>query len=1558
MLHSQLPPPLTRTLVSSAIRNLHMKAYIEELRPTTNLVRPQDLMLPTALQRSGFMHFYSGAAYGGRKLTSLGYWLRMFFAGYAPKIVYDDAFAVDRVTMRTLTHQSEKQPYDWFTVPKGLMSVTKVLPHNGLPGGFDVSFPVFRVDGPEQVGVLLGACFNFKKLGQAAVNRISEFNAELGNIDLASVVLNQNTAAANVRSANTEFFKMAFKRAGFVEIGGKYVAMVEMHISDKEAAQLTATPFQQIRPGDMYSVLMSWAKSNYGLNAPPPIMSYPIKKIGATMSDSGLIKPRVNSEWITIDAVGDPLLIPRKLNATNDYDEAYMNAGNRGNGRFQLINEEDSPEEITRRKLKPNMPVLTDWQNNKFSYTDTKGDLKVLDLAQCRAPNETQLVRLAEREFDAKLLDGLASVGAMLNVRFHVTPEDLEGAGVDERRMNMIGDGSNVTPTEYVDILAELFIEQAGFKSVRMCDLMGADFKPFQAVGRFLREAGKLALQNMPAVYARYSVTWALEVMPWFIIIGMYSEPSNLSALKEKDKANRQVYEKQGADPNWNAPLPLISDKFGEFPHQKRIRNQLRGHPLNAILPVDAGGGKTPSIVADILHFINSGKAYPYLIMCPSHLVAQYVTEINNFTDGKLNAVPINTNTLQTNGFDRVREIVRQSPRNTVVVVDYDVCARIERDPIVYGTQPIVVYHVIELLRQFNFQYVACDEVQYLRNATNRKDAVEALIVDIPYKRMASGTMAHDSMSDLANQLGIMDPTMFGSRENFNNRFGKVVKGNRVVEWKTSAIPEIKSIIRSNIVECRAQRKEWAALLPERKEFIHVAKMSEEQRKAYDALMDDTLKTMQEKAKTNPKLAKWLQDQDNESTGDVAEDEIQAQSIEQLLKKYLGRVERFCTAMGRDDWAKTYGLQGDDLVSPKIEVIVDIIKKHIADKIPGKIIVFTNYVWSAEAIYKALPPEIKSRFVHYKASQKVPCLTKFNSDQMIGMVGVSQSMDTGLNLQAASRLIRDGLVWNPGTLEQGDARIGRPKVGASDPRKYIYYDTVVLEDTIDITKLARIYSKSISVEKYNNAGNPRYATIEEPEVIKMSWDSITAFRNTKNEYVTKCIQSYAEFKNARDDDYAEYRAKYTAPDGTFTFKLEPIQHAQDPKDAALLAQTLYIPGGNVPQMDQLGLIRLDQFLNDSIDIESNDSGEEDDEEDEDTGMSPEKTKEWIQAANDLVQSARAHTSSGDGEIQWIGKLACVKLDKDGATVLLPYSTVFIMEKDIKGDIRAAMAKSAGIVIQKNVEVPDSAHHESRKAIGQRSTPYADIKQIRRGEQGQKPGTSQEDAGEDKPLARLALEAINGYLCLQYIPEDGQEDDAVVSILQTVGFKRSPAMKVAKIPNFQSLLKQFQLWADNDFIVDPKMSLSINTQFQELYMMLRGGKLKNKVDYIRYASKSQLQNFLRTEFKPLNAKDKETGKTVFRPIPLVIGTQAFIALPMNGQMGTQLAINHKAPGIKWATYPSEFTMFTMTAPNSRAVIKRLQENGLVIENLQELLELLPKIRVNLPIRKDAAGLVEL
>lgn len=1516
------------------------------LRSTTNLKVPEHLQLPRKELKSGFLYVYGKGYTGPEPVFMNSLWLSTFF----PEIVKDPSFGKNRKGIRAWATFAEK------THPAGYLKLRKM--NNPDDPHFVAAVPLatFNRHAVQETSARFRSWFTDAKVHQStdsagALDQELKSNSESKDVQQKIVLGKEaihNMGVDGKAFAELESTLIALR---LVYKGSLAVVFADFKISKEIAQQLTTTEWLMIRNIDLYPLLLNWVAGLFGYKTDAPLAAFPVSKIAKTLPPVLEGQARINEHGLSIDPKGNPMWLPAKLDNTTRYEDLYSQVGDKGDDTFGLLEVGHAADVIAmggelKAQLPSNVPVLIDWVNNKYAYTLSSGTLKVQDLSRFKAADAAHVNNLlCNWSMDKKRLSNIVNIAVASGVKDQVflTEEEIGLINqVDPMTAAKLSHGT-LNVEEYWEIAESYFSTQYDIKiALKEVSIEGDPI--MRPLGRFMNDAHAAISSNIDAVNVRFAVATVSSILGMVTLLSKYAN----EYTKVELEANKicAAAKNQRVDKDWTPPtIPLLSDKIGFLPHQRKVRNLLKDSPDFAILPVQAGGGKSVLAITDVLYEIKANRNQPYLILCPSHLVAQYVKEIVFFTSGKLNVVPINTYTIFRNGFERLTKLLEHAPRNTVVVADYD-ALRGRQEQVCYGTSAVTVYPVIEFLRQFNFGYVMMDESHYVKNDSMRTRATMVLIADIPKKRLASGTMAHDSPSDLAIQIAMLDPTLFGSREEFNARFGAKVRGNRVIEWNPGAQQDIMRMIKSRVVVAKAMRKEWAALLPTAIELFHRIDLSPNQQQVYSAILTEALDKLKADAKNNKTLQKFFKEQgpkklegpDSKGGEDeeLAEDEDQedaadenaGEDLEALLGFYLARLEQFVTAPGKDELGARL-LSGDDLRSPKVNKIIEIVREHIDKKIEGKVLIFTNYTDSAEEIFDSFPDDLKKQGILYKAADKVETGNIFeNAENIKWMVGVENSMNTGLNLQFVSRLIRVETVWNPGTLEQGNSRVNRPELKKADRREHIYYDWVVANRTIDVTKISRLISKTIAVAKFENADSIAYEGLEDVPVIPMNSDAIEAM-NDWDANLKPYAMAYKGYKQVLHDDYKEYRERHGE------VLLQPVQVADDPKDAALLGEVPYTPGLEVYKGPDLGLIRVDEFLRQ----DASTTGPGDDEEAEDGAGALTMKQKKIQEAADAIIGKPIHTEFGDGIIKSV-MVKSKKIDvilPNGFMVRVAPSASFIITKPQKGTPTRELLLKAVSTTMAVTEPTGIAGPTFRQTT----------KKAERLRQEQEQQEQKRKKSEKAVSVELHFNVSNGFLGITYFVDESNPDGK--NALQAMGFRPVPQYAMAEVKTQRHLIKQFDEWRKAGFTLDKSsIEMNISQAFRDLANALLKGKLNHLVNF-KFATKNQLVNFFRQELKP------STSKTEIKPYPLIEDGRAFIVMHMRGQPANQRAMKVKAPGVRWQLGADAMVFYGLDLKAVGKKIIEIKNAGIEIANIADLKVEFNKLK-KAKIRNDQPGMM--
>ena len=494
-------------------------------------------------------------------------------------------------------------------------------------------------------------------------------------------------------------------------------------------------------------------------------------------------------------------------------------------------------------------------------------------------------------------------------------------------------------------------------------------------------------------------------------------------------------------------------------------------------------------------------------------------------------------------------------------------------------------------------------------------------------------------------------------------------------------------------------------------------------------------------------------------------------------------------------------------------------------------------------------------------------------------------------------------------------------------------------------------AKSAEIAKFEHPSDPRYQNIgivDDPitheqtlaiPVIGVTMKSIRAgLRFVNPDRSAGDLYEYFEamktLHSIEKSDYQNYRLQHPEEineDGTM--KSVPVTIEQNPKDAKVLRYIPYVEGTNLYNSDQLGLQRLDEYLNrvsqsltDDDDDEGNDSVED--------------TSDVDQAYLDHLEQLKGETvycEYGECQLYSISttKPNCVVVPMNSTQrIRVPLSSVFLITKKVVKPqvLYKALAKEVGIttVVEPEYVKPAGAKETSKG-----------LKKLR-----------QQHQEEDNPPVQnsaelqISLKAtlINGLLGLRFTDLEGH--DLGVNILEQNGFRLAPEYYRAQIKNLR-MLEQWlvrmtemglKFRAPYDYSGSWKQIAGLMRRRQNRYGDEDMEYKANTAVITKVVSKGQLQNILRWDVKPTNRED------VLRVQPMFSNGVVFAIMPSNRlySIGTKIR-RKRVPGMKWERGPEAYERYFARKEEALACLKQLQESGLTITNLKQLVQTIQKAR---------------
>ncbi len=924
--------------------------------------------------------------------------------------------------------------------------------------------------------------------------------------------------------------------------------------------------------------------------------------------------PKCNGDGLCVDENNAMYYIPT-VNNIKLYEATNEACVDTGTGEFTFNNAQKS--------WPANVLIYTDWVNNKFTYTDSKGRIHVLDTERFYPATETSLLGALGSSISDLVTSsgGDVRIGSVFSVLSNVykayanvdcvsyiskktsggsrslgddvTPDERREIDYIWSRFNMTRMSPESNLAEIISFFSSLYTtylvrnnemtdkDQATFNSkTSVMDFLSNKF--CEPILDYISEAAVSLHTNLTEALRAYSSNATspisiLAALGFAMVFFKYRTLEARQALRSADKDRRRVYwgtDTKKTSENYNPEFHNISSERVLKSYQNRALSNLDKDPPSSILAVDAGGGKTAMVILNVMQMLQKGVVKKPWVLCPAHLVKDYVAEINFFYSGKVNALVLTNHVLQNYGKQQILNLVKNAPINTIFISDYNVFRlRPTRKP--YNNSSMESYGYSDMFRACNFDGVWCDESHYLKNRTSQtSQACRFAISEIPFKRLCSGTLTPNKLKDLVTQFAFFDPTVFGNVNQFENYLDSLKTDVERGDY-------IRRILKNNCMYIEVGRREWAHELPTRHVGFYKAHLTENQMKAYQAVLDVIVSSMD----TNKKITgdgasiDTTDKDDSEDAVPDVEEESSADTggVADFMSRFqtqLCDLEMFTAAPASHQKSAEFLVNKEDFVSPKGLVINKVIKDHLAKNIPGKILVFTNWELSVRAIFDALDDNIKSQVLIYDAAMKHAHLRKFQNDSKYQiMLGIGSSMSTGLNLQFCSRLILSECFWGPGNFEQAQARIFRPVKlqkddkgnWVKDPRKNVYIDSIVVDRSFDVLKTSALIYKSVTVCKTFNGDNPIYKDIPSVEPVKLTSKNIRETLQFDN--LTPYFEANFSMLDAQHTDYDTFASEH--PEVKI---LHPVTDLGNLEGSKLLSRIPYTPGMTLLDAEALGLV--------------------------------------------------------------------------------------------------------------------------------------------------------------------------------------------------------------------------------------------------------------------------------------------------------------------------------------------------------------------------------------------------
>ncbi|WP_319203061.1 DEAD/DEAH box helicase [uncultured Ilyobacter sp.] len=410
---------------------------------------------------------------------------------------------------------------------------------------------------------------------------------------------------------------------------------------------------------------------------------------------------------------------------------------------------------------------------------------------------------------------------------------------------------------------------------------------------------------------------------------------------------------------DYPVPVPPIKAVLREYQdYGYRWLSYLIDNKIGGCLADDMGLGKTLQAIA-LLSRIYETPRKPSLVAMPKSLIYNWENEIKKFNPD------LNVKIYYGNNRD-----VNEIKESQIVLTTY-------------GT----VRNDIKTLKEMEFELVILDESQNIKNI-NSQTTKAVMLLNSENRVALSGTPVENNLGELYSLFRFLNPTMFGSIDEFNSFYANPIQRDNDME----VVEELRKKIYPFIL--RRTKKEVLKDLPDKIEKVHFVEMNDEQKRIYD----------------ERRLFYY----------DLIHNQIKEHGIGKsqiFILQALNELRQLasCPEM------KTEGL----VSSTKREILIENIREAVDNG--HKILIFTNFIRSIENICEDLEKHhIKHLYMTGATKDRQSLVEKFQNDKKCKVfVMTLKTGGVGLNLTAADTIFIYDPWWNKTAEDQAVDRSHR-----------------------------------------------------------------------------------------------------------------------------------------------------------------------------------------------------------------------------------------------------------------------------------------------------------------------------------------------------------------------------------------------------------------------------------------------------------------------------------------------------------------------------------------------------
>ncbi len=422
---------------------------------------------------------------------------------------------------------------------------------------------------------------------------------------------------------------------------------------------------------------------------------------------------------------------------------------------------------------------------------------------------------------------------------------------------------------------------------------------------------------------------------------------------------HRKVYEGFNELAGQKMTFPKVNAKLRDYQKEGvKWINYLYENNLGGCLADDMGLGKTLQTISMLARIYPKTKT-PTLLVMPKSLLFNWQDEVKKFAP-QLSFYVYYGNTRD----------MKEAKRANLIFTTY-----------------AVVRNDIEEFCKQKFEYVILDESQNIKNVASQTTQA-ILLLQANHRLAISGTPIENNLTELYSLFSFLNPTMFGSLDEFNRQYTYPIQRDDD--------KEVMNVLRRKIFPfmLRRLKKDVLKELPDRIEQTQYVEMSTEQRDFYE------------------QRRKHYYEEINLA--------IQTNGIEKsqfIMFQALNELRRIASV--------PESLTDGQVASPKIETLIDSLTEAVSNG--HKVVVFFNFIAGIELVGNKLD-EYGIDFTTMTGStrDRRGVVERFQNDPSCKVLLMTlKTGGVGLNLTVADTVFIFEPWWNKAAEEQAINRLHR-----------------------------------------------------------------------------------------------------------------------------------------------------------------------------------------------------------------------------------------------------------------------------------------------------------------------------------------------------------------------------------------------------------------------------------------------------------------------------------------------------------------------------------------------------